>query len=78
MKKKILSLTLILFLFLAGAAVLILQKTARPAYLSWSVSLEAPVEGGVVKNVQPSLSVPTRSPKSERTIFSWTVTTTRS
>ena len=34
MKKNILSLTLILFLFLAGAAVLILQKTARPAYLA--------------------------------------------
>lgn len=63
MKKKILSLTLILFLFLAGAAVLILQKTARPAYLAWSVSLEAPVEGGVVKNVQPSLSVPTQISK---------------
>lgn len=59
MKKKIISLIVILCLLAAGA-VFIRQKTARPSILAWSVSLETPQEGGVRKNTQASLSVPTQ------------------
>ena len=59
MKKKMISLIVILCLLAAGA-VFIRQKTARPSILAWSVSLETPQEGGVRKNTQASLSVPTQ------------------
>lgn len=63
MKKKILIPILIFTLLLAGAAAAILLRTARPARPVWSVSLETPIEGGVVKNAQTSLSVPTQFTK---------------